>query len=160
MNDVQRFTQVYTQAPWRKQMQMIGVFLVILILSALVAGIYLSVSARTAETGRSIQAMRNQIEILKRRNADLTTQLADITSDEVMRKRAADLDFHPLESGDEVLYLVVPGYSDREPVTIEPAPSLALPTNPTLPSDYNQSLLDWLRERVFEPASPLLEAKP
>ncbi len=160
MNDVQRFTQVYTQAPWRKQLQMIGLFLVLLILAALVAGIYLSVSARTAEIGRSIQGMRYQIEIIKRGNADLSTQLADITSDEVMRKRASELGFHPLETGDEVLYLIVPGYSDRQPVNIEPAPSLALPSNPSLPSDYTQSLLDWLRERVFEPAAPLLEAKP
>lgn len=139
---------------------MIGLFLVLLILAALVAGIYLSVSARTAEVGRSIQGMRYQIEVIKRGNADLTTQLADITSDEMMRKRASDLGFHPLESEDEVLYLIVPGYSDRQPVTVEPASSLSLPSNPTLPSDYTQSLLDWLRERVFEPAAPLLEDKP
>ncbi len=46
MERVYGLTQAYSQAPWRKQLQLIGIFLVVLVFFALVAGIYLSVTAR------------------------------------------------------------------------------------------------------------------
>jgi hypothetical protein len=53
MDRVQSLTQAYSQAPWRKQMQIIGLFLLVLVLTALV-GIYLSVTARAAAVGRDL----------------------------------------------------------------------------------------------------------
>lgn len=40
--------QAFQQAPWRIQLQIIGKILVGVVLAALVAGVYLNVSARTA----------------------------------------------------------------------------------------------------------------
>jgi hypothetical protein len=159
MNSVQRLTQAYSQAPWRKQLQLIGLFLLVLILGALVAGIYLSVTARAATIGRSIQEMRAAIEVVERDIEDFETQLAFITSNSQMETRASELGFRPMEPG-EAQYVLVSGYEKPETATLAQPPSPAVPIRPTLPQDYTQSLFDWLRERVFEPGAPLARAKP
>ncbi len=41
MDGVRQLTQAYSQAPWRKQLQILGLFLLVVVLAALVAGIYL-----------------------------------------------------------------------------------------------------------------------
>jgi cell division protein FtsL len=159
MNHVDRMTQAYYQAPWRKQLQIIGVFLLVLIIVALVAGIYLSVTARAATIGRNIQGLRTDIDDLDRGIADRESQLAVLTSNREMQKRAEEMGFRSVQT-DEIFYVLVPGYTGRQPVKFEAGPAPALPQVRTLSPDYTQSLFDWLRERVFEPAAPLAEAKP
>lgn len=159
METIARFTQAYSQAPWRKQMQYLGIFLLILILGALVAGIYLSVTARAATIGRSIQAMYRDKNDLEREIENLKTQLAWMTSSEEMEKRAIALGFHP-RNQDEVIYLIVPGYTGRQPslqgVNVKTAVSGTL-----LPSkEYTQSLFEWLKEQLFDPAMLLGEMRP
>lgn len=159
MESVQRFTHAYSQAPWRKQLQLIGIFLLGLIIVALVAGIYLNVTARTATIGRNIQGLRFDIEELERQNADLESQLATLTSNREMQKRAEDLGFYSVDS-EEILYVLVPGYIERQPLDLDDSPTPALPRTQALSPEYTQSLFDWIRERVFEPASPLAEVRP
>lgn len=159
MNHVDRMTQAYYQAPWRKQLQIIGIFLLVLIIIALVAGIYLSVTARAATIGRNIQGLRTDIDELERGIADRESQLAVLTSNREMQKRAEEMGFHSVEA-DEIFYVLVPGYTGRQPVKFETGSTPSLPQVRTLSPDYTQSLFDWLRERVFEPAAPLVEAKP
>lgn len=159
MENVHRLTQAYSQAPWRKQLQWIGLFLLGLILVSLIAGIYLNVTARAATIGRSIQEMRREIDALKLSNADLETNLASITSSAEMEKRARELGFAPIDP-DERLYIVVPGYTTRRPAVVASPPAPALRGAPSILPDYTQSLFDWLRERVFEPAAPLVEVEP
>jgi cell division protein FtsL len=160
MNRVHSLSQAYHQAPWRKQLQYIGLFLMGLILVALVAGIYLSVTARAATVGRDIQKMNDEIEVTEREIEDLMTGLALLTSNRVMEERAGQLGFHPVMA-EEMVFVDIPGYSKPRQV------SLALPQNQRLPAasvlseEYTQSLFEWLRERVFEPGAPLLsEARP
>ena len=38
MERVERYSQAYSQAPWRKQVQLLGLFLLIVVFMALVAG--------------------------------------------------------------------------------------------------------------------------
>lgn len=156
MERVNRFTQAYSQAPWRKQLQVIGLFSLGLIMVALVAGIYLSVTARAATTGRSIQEMRRNIESLKLSNADLEMQLASITSSAEMEKRAIELGFKRIEPG-SILYLEAPGFIHRQPTISAKPPAPTVSASSGLSMDYTQSLFDWLRERVLDPAAPLLE---
>ena len=160
MNNLQKITQAYTQAPWRRQVQLIGLFMLILILAAMIAGIYLSVSARAATIGRSIQGIRYEIDNVERQNEDLRTQLAFITSNSEMQKRAEAQGFRQLQMDDEVLYIVVPGYDEREPVILANPPSPTLIENRQLAPEYTQSLLEWLVERVLKPAAPLVEVRP
>lgn len=135
---------------------MIGMFLLILIAVALVAGIYLNVSARSTTVGRSIQQMQADIEDRERAIADLESELAFVISHEEMQKRADVLGFEPMNQ-DEVLYVPVPDYPGRQPVQLAPAFSVMPQPVLVLSPEYTESLFDLLRERVFEPAAPLLE---
>ncbi|HLE15009.1 MAG TPA: hypothetical protein VI776_09690 [Anaerolineales bacterium] len=155
MNRVQYLTQAYHQAPWRKQLQYIGLFLMGLILVALVAGIYLSVTARAATVGRDIQKMHDEIEITEREIEDLKTELALITSNRKMEERAGQLGFHPV-SAEELAYVDLPGFTKPNQVTLALSPSPRVAGASVLSPEYTQSLFEWLRERVFEPAAPLM----
>jgi hypothetical protein len=155
MNRVYSLTQAYSQAPWRKQLQWIGLFLLILVLAALIAGIYLSVTARTATIGRQIQGVYTEMEVVERNIEDLHTQLAYLTSKTVMEERALELGFQPVGS-EQMIYLAVEDYYRPEQATLGSIPGTVLPGEPILAPEYTQSLFDWLRERVFEPAAPLL----
>lgn len=159
MDNVQRFTHAYSQAPWRKQLQLIGIFMLGVIVVALVAGIYLNVTARAATIGRNIQGLRFEIKEQELEIADLESHLALITSNREMQARAEELGFQQVDS-DEIFFIVVPGYSGRQPKQMTSPDVKALPQTRTLSSDYTQSLFDWLRERVFEPAAPLSEVRP
>jgi hypothetical protein len=159
MDSVQRLTQAYSQAPWRKQVQMIVVFMLGLILVALVAGIYLSVTARAAAYGRRIQETHVAMEKIERQIEDLETQLAESTSNREMEKRAKKMGFRPA-GVEEMIFLAVPGYERPDAVVLAPAPGPATVPPGSLPPEYTESLFDWLRERVFEPAAPLIKDRP
>ena len=90
----------YRQAPWRVQRQWIGAFLLVVIGVAMIAALYLDVTARAAVAGREIQEMRIQITTIQRENADLETQLADLTATAVMEKRATALGYRPVQPGE------------------------------------------------------------
>jgi hypothetical protein len=127
---------------------------------ALVAGIYLSVSAEASSNGREIQAMYAEIDRIEREIEDLKTQLAFLTSNDEMAKRAEAMGFSPINKG-EVLYLVVPGFESPDQAILGSPPSSIAPDVATLSPEYMQSLFDWLRERIIEPAKPLLvEVRP
>ncbi|HJW90112.1 MAG TPA: hypothetical protein VJ436_05695 [Anaerolineales bacterium] len=159
MDSVQRLTQAYSQAPWRKQVQLIVWFLLGLIMVALVAGIYLSVTARAATYGRRIQEIHVAMEAIEREIEDLETQLAESTSNREMEKRAKKLGFRPA-GVEDMIFLAVPGYSRPDGVVLAPPPGLPVAPPGSLPAEYTESLFDWLRERVFEPAAPLIKDRP
>jgi len=148
--DRRNIIQAYRQAPWRMQMQIIGLFLLVLVFTALVAGIYLNVTARAATIGRQIQEMQAEILVNRQLNADLETQLALLTSAEVMARRAEELGFRPAAAG-EFFYVVVPGYSGRQPAVLAPPPGPEAASSPELPPEFTQSLIDWLRQLKLEP---------
>lgn len=156
MYRVHNITQAYSQAPWRKQLQWIGLFMLIMILIAMVAGIYLSVSAQASTAGREIQIMYSEMEEINRHIEDLESQKAFLVSNAEMEKRAKELDFKQVGVGD-IFYIQVPGYSKPGQIKLADSPGNHLPIIPTVAPEYTQSLVDWLRERVFDPASPLVK---
>jgi cell division protein FtsL len=136
----------YRQAPWRVQRQWVGVFLLVVIGAAMVAALYLDVTARTAVTGREIQDMRVEITTIQRENADLETQLADLTSTAAMRERAERLGYRPVLPG-ELDYVAVPGFAPPEPAILLAAVDFNPRTN-SLPVEYTESLLEWFDDRI------------
>jgi cell division protein FtsL len=158
MNRVTKLTQAYSQAPWRKQMQTLGLFLLVLVLVAVVAGIYLNVTARAATIGREIFGMQSRIEALRLDNANLETRLAMIKSATEMEKRARALGFEPLEQV-EITYLVVDGYIPRQQAVIAPPPEPVVVVPASLPADYTESLFDWVQESVIPSLSRVLEVQ-
>ena len=136
----------YRQAPWRVQRQWIGAFLLAVIGIAMVSALYLDVTARAAVAGREIQEMRVQITNTQRENADLETQLADLTSTAAMEQRATALGYRPVQPG-ELDYVAVPGFAVPEPeilLVAEDAP----PHVQSLPAEFSQSLIEWFDERI------------
>ena len=148
MEQVRNLTQAYSQTPWRKQLMFIVLFLLCVVFVALIAGIYLDVTARAATIGREILDMRVEIEALELTNADLTSRLAAITSAREMKPRALELSFVPVEKG-EILYVVVPGYVPPQRPDFAPPPAPTTVIAATLPADYKQSLIDWFFEQVI-----------
>ena len=136
----------YKQAPWRIQRQYVGAFLLVVIVLALIAALYLDVTARTAVAGREIQEMRFEVTTIQRTNADLETKLADLTSTALMQKRALELGYRPVKPG-ELDYVSVPGFVAPEPAILLAAGDTA-PRSYTLPMEYTQSLLEWFDERI------------
>jgi hypothetical protein len=128
------------------QRQWVGVFLLVVIGAAMVAALYLDVTARTAVTGREIQEMRKQITTIQRENADLETQLADLTSTAAMQQRAESLGYRPVLPG-ELDYVAVPGFAPPEPEILLAAKDTA-PLSQALPVEYTESLLEWFDERI------------
>ena len=136
----------YKQAPWRVQRQWVGIFLLVVIGVAMVAALYLDVTARTAVTGREIQEMRVQNTTIQRETADLETQLADLTSTVAMERRALALGYRPVQPG-ELDYVAVPGFVPPEPEILLAAKDTSPPAE-SLPVEYTQSLLEWFEDRI------------
>jgi cell division protein FtsL len=151
MNRMNHLTQAYSQAPWRSQIQMIGLFLLFLVFAGIIAGVYLSVTARAATIGREIQQLQKDIRNAERVNADLNSKLAFLSSSDQMEKRAFQLGFQPVGIA-EPLYLKVHGYGGRQPANLAPAPVVAPLPPPSMPSEYTEPLFNWL-QREFQRSS-------
>jgi cell division protein FtsB len=156
MYKVQGITQAYSQAPWRKQLQWIGLFMLVLILVAMVAGIYLSVSAQASTAGREIQIMYGEMEDIRRSIEDSESQLAFLNSNAVMEERAEELGFSQVES-DDIFYILVPKYINPGQVVLADPPGATMPTVPTISPEYTESLVEWLSDRILYPASSLVQ---
>ncbi len=141
--------QAYRQAPWRMQLQLIGLFSLGVVLVALVAGIYLNVTARAATIGREIQVLQSEVFAIQRANADFETQLALLTSARVMEDRARALGFQPIDSN-EALYVMVSGYAGREETILAPPPGPISSGAAPLPPEFTQTLLDWVVDAMVE----------
>jgi cell division protein FtsB len=142
----------YKQAPWRVQRQWVGAFLLGVIGLAMIAALYLDVTARTAVAGREIQQLRFEIAVLQRSNADLETELAALTSTAVMQRRALELGYRPVQPG-ELDYIAVSGFYDPKPAILQMSDAPARPVY-ALPGEYTQSLLEWFDERIKFGGSP------
>ena len=156
MDQVQNLSQAYSQAPWRRQMQALGLFLVVIVLAALIAGIYLSVTAQATTVGRDIQEMQDEMEAREQTLADLSSRLASVTSSREMEKRASEMGFRPIEVGEQV-FIKVPQYTERQPVVLAPAPSPPVQQKASMPAEYTESLVEWLQRQFEQNSLPWLE---
>jgi hypothetical protein len=146
LDTVNHFVHAYRLAPWRLQRQWIVNFLLAVVTLAMVAALYLDVTAQAAIAGREIQDLAYDMNVIQQTSADLQTQLAALTSASVMEQRALDLGYHPVET-EVVEYLAVPGYVAPQPdiMTALPQPGLSAPT---IPPEYTQSLLEWFDQAI------------
>lgn len=144
MDRIVKINQAYSLTPWRKQLQLIGLFLVVLVGFGLIAGVYLNVTARAATVGRQIQNYHNRIDELEFLIADLQSQLAFLTSASEMDQRAQAMGFRRA-STEETIYLMVEGYTGRSPAVLA-SESVTYMTGsvPVLSQAFSQSLLDWI----------------
>lgn len=144
--NVTHVIHAYRVAPWRVQRQWIGNALLVVVVFAMVAALYLNVTSRTAIAGREIQDLTDSIALSQQVSSDLQTQLANLTSAKVMEDRAREMGFRPVQPA-ELEYLVVPGYVVKDAVNLSSSVQTQLNVL-TIPPEYNQSLLDWMDERL------------
>lgn len=142
--------QTYKQSSPRMQFQILGLFLLGLILVAIVAGLYLNITARAATYGRRVQVMQSQIQTNERLSADLESSLARQTSADIIAARAKELGFIASDRG-AFEYVKVPGYNGREPATMAPPPGPVQASEARLPEEFTESLIDWVRAITLRP---------
>lgn len=142
MKSSKRIIQAYRQTPWRKQIQLIGMFAAGVAVLALIAGVYLDVTARAATTGRAVQELQQTREDLEQEIENMETELASLRSVDVMEARAEKMGFEALTPG-TITYLQVPGYESRSEAHLAPNPGSQFASAFRLPSAYTQSLFDW-----------------
>ncbi|MEX2160838.1 MAG: hypothetical protein WD751_02895 [Anaerolineales bacterium] len=137
------FIQAYQQAPWRKQMQVIGFIAAGLIAVSLVGALYLNITARAATAGRQVQEAQADVFDLEQKIEDLQTELAFITSVEQMQGRAQELGFEPV-GPNSISFLNVPEYQGRPSgAQLAPRAGSRFSAEARLPETYTQSLFDW-----------------
>jgi hypothetical protein len=169
LEQVKQITQAYSQTPWRKQLQGIVVFLLVVVSAAIVAGIYLGVTSQAATLGRQIQDMQINmegstrldltpdenvdlvevvpIEQIRIEIADLQGQLATNMSAAVMNEKADRMGFVP-SNQDESLYFKVPGYKGKSLAQLAPPPEPITVSSTDLAPAYQESLIDWLGHQM------------
>ncbi|MDX9992261.1 MAG: hypothetical protein RBS68_09455 [Anaerolineales bacterium] len=138
--------------PLNVQRQWVILFAVVIAIVAMVAGLYLDVTARAAITGREIQKLELAIAFSARTNADYETDYARLMSNQVMQARASQAGFEMLDR-EQVDYMVVPGYLPASGITF--ASSLAETQSVSGAPEYHESLLTWLAEAAREASAPL-----
>jgi cell division protein FtsL len=143
MDQLENLARTYNQAPWRKQLQWIALFMLIIVMVAIVAGIYLNISVRATAVGRDIQSMQSEIDDFNRENEDLQTQIARILSSENMEARAREMGFEPVDQ-DEIVYLRVPGYTEQQPVLMAPLSERTVVSAVSVPPEYTESIFEWI----------------
>lgn len=181
LEQVKQFTQAYSQTPWRKQLQGIVAFLLVVVSAAIVAGIYLGVTSEAATLGRQIQDMQinmegstrldltpeedvNLVEVvpieqIRIEIADLQGQLAMNMSSAAMNDKAERMGFVP-SNQDELLYFKVPGYQGRPLARLAPPPEPVTVSSTALAPAYQESLIDWLGHQVKLISRSWLPGKP
>jgi len=145
MDKVTNLARKYRQAPWRTQRQWLGLILLGVVMAAMVAGVYLNVTARATLAGREVLDLNFDIAANKRTNADLQTKLAVSSSAAAMQQHAQTLGFVPA-TPDDIVYVVVPGYVPHAGINLsttteQPPASILLPA-------YRQTLFEWFSERI------------
>ncbi|QRN83364.1 hypothetical protein JR338_00995 [Chloroflexota bacterium] len=151
-----RLIQAYKQAPWRTQVQWIGLFLLALVLVATIAGLYLSVNGQAAAAGRSVQGLESDIETMTNEISDLMTKLAKAQSSEKMMARAEELGFHMLDP-ETAIYVEVPGLDPDAGVVLAPPRSNTIIQTPIIQDSYTSSLWDWFVNNIWMGSNNLTE---
>jgi hypothetical protein len=148
----------------------------VLVSAAIVAGIYLNVTARAAAIGREIQEMQVRvygyhyltssgnesyvpIEELEQRIANLTSELANQTSYQAMQERVKDLNLEPIDA-EHIEYMKVPGYVDRQTTSLAPPPEPKVVNASLIAPEFKESLFDWVADQVLKTARYFSEATP
>jgi len=145
----QSLIQAYQQAPWRNQLKWIATFLLGVIVAALVAGLYLSISAQAMSMGFEIQEKNQDKVVITQDIADLRNQLGDLTADPAMLERAKALGYDYVNPSD-LEYILVPGYSGRQTASLAPQTATEEFSEPTINPEYTSSLSEILLQGLLK----------
>lgn len=151
-----RLVSVARDSGMRFQRQWVITFVAVVAMLALLAALYLNVTASASIAGRQIQYLEVDIVANEQVNADLQTQIATLMSNTVLEQRAQAMGFEPVDRT-KLEYMVVPGYFPPSAVTMvsSVAPTEILANSP----EFNETLIDWISKQIEAASLPLSEAK-
>jgi len=114
---------------------------VIVVLGALLGAIYLNQASKIATIGRRVQMEQNDLDEVKRTNAELERQIAEAQSLERLDNEARRLGFVPSTPAD-IDYVVIPEYPTEStgPVVITAANETPAEAPPAPPETMWQAL--------------------
>jgi hypothetical protein len=150
---VTNIAHAYSQAPWRQQLQYVGMFLLGLVGMVLIAGVYLYVTSRATAAGARIQELEQQRQDMLIEISQLRTDLGELTAADLMEERARQLGYQKADIA-TAIYFVVPNYPGREVALLAPPPVKSEPQTVLLPA-YRESLWELLMAGTL----PFLEAQ-
>ena len=134
--------QASKQATWRIHIRSASGAVMWIIVLLVIGGVYLAVSSKMARTGRDLLELESRRTELRRTNAELTSELAELTAPDRMVELAAAMGFRPATQ-DEVDYVLVEGYQLEEPF-IAPRPVSWEDEIPvSLSPAYSETLGQW-----------------
>ncbi len=109
---------------------------VIVVLAALLGAIYLNQASRIATIGRRVQIEQNDLDEVKRSNAELERQIAEAQSLSRLDEEARRLGFVPSTPAD-IDYVVIPQYPTEpaDAATIIPPTTTTEPEEPPAPPE-------------------------
>ena len=110
-----QFLRAFKQAPWRTQTQAVAAWSIILLIIAVMGGLYLSVASRAATAGRDLQKAETDKAELTLQINELRATLAQLRSVTRLYNRARELGFSPAQP-EQIEYLAVPNYPQPAPV--------------------------------------------
>jgi hypothetical protein len=139
--------QAFKQAPWRKQIQNVGLFLLVLVIGLVIASIYLSISGRAATSGLNAYRMNLERETIEREIADRKATIAELTSSTVMEQRAKDMGFSRIKPS-QAVYMIIPGYTGKKSVILAAPPGIDETKSSIVIAAYRESIWDWLFQGV------------
>ncbi len=147
MDSIENFAYAYSQTPWRKQLRIIGLFSLVLVIVAMIAILYLTVTAYTTAAGRDVQYYKYLLATGNLEIEDLESQLAILRSYDQMGARAEKLGFAPL-TPEQIVYLNIPGFPAQQPVRLTSGmPRSVAPAHIT-PAEYSESLMTWMKRKL------------
>ena len=136
------FNQALRQAPWRTQTQATSLVMATVIMVAVIGTLYLAQASRTAATGRRLQDLEAERQVLEQQNAQLRAEIAALQSVPRLISEAERQGFHMAETKD-VEYLKVENVSQ----VLADMPASSEAVDETVPA-YDETLGSWLNEQM------------
>jgi cell division protein FtsL len=136
------FNQALRQAPWRTQTQATSLIMATVIMVAVIGTLYLAQASRTAATGRRLQELEAERQVLEQQNAQLRAEIAALQSVPRLIAEAEQQGFHMAETGD-VEYLKIENVSQ----TLAAMPASSASSKERVPT-YDETLGSWLSEQM------------
>ncbi|MCB2178846.1 hypothetical protein KQH61_05480 [bacterium] len=150
MNRAQKIIEAYRNTPWRRQMQMLGLFAAFAVVATVVMIVYVWVTSLAGAYGLQVQEYQETTQALEKVIEDKNAHLAELTSVENLAARAEEKDYQVVDPN-RLRYLEVEGYPAEGELQLAPSTSASQDADSEqLPASYTTSLIDWVREMIFK----------
>jgi cell division protein FtsB len=138
------FNHTFRRRPWRTQRQAIALLTLSFFVAIIIGALYLAQASAVSTTGRQLEELIAQRNLLEQNNEQLRAEIAGFQSVPRLEQRARELGF-VLAGREDIEYLVIVGYDpEREPLST-PVPEESAPADAV--AVYDETFLGWLQQQ-------------